>query len=494
MPYIICATRATTHIQGIPERTTGPATDNSATTGVVGYYANSACSALTRSAHRMNILTANADLTAALEDARASCEATGRKLCKNCERAALRAIEDAKNAAPAAPAAPTYATALAALPAGTDVQLYTSSGETITGTIAGTGTDGAMVAAFITGRRRQVAYDTVESFEFFDHDAADGDGAWVDPIADAEPTEHERQRAYELAYREAKYTADRAAAVTDDAADAAAEAAYERYRDAADAIDRCLIFGCENTTDPYRAYCPEHDLRDDIEDDDTACGERTTVDGIGYPCIKRGEHVEHNTRLGAAWWTATVHGDGEGTPLPAYDDARKAYMVAADRFEETGAAADRLAADDAWGTFLAAAAAAGKCTVFTCYADAEPGETTCVRHGAEAAAAAALAAREDADRAAMASDALAAADAEAPSFAPIASNPNCSCTFGQCEDCAREYRAKLDAIAQRHRPINARIGGGDFIVCAACSKLVKLVAPDHPGVTYPCEDAKLLKS
>lgn len=33
------------------------------------------------------------------------------------------------------------------------------------------------------------------------------------------------------------------------------------------------------------------------------CFERTTVDGIGYGCVKLGEHVEHNTALGAAWWT-----------------------------------------------------------------------------------------------------------------------------------------------------------------------------------------------
>lgn len=35
------------------------------------------------------------------------------------------------------------------------------------------------------------------------------------------------------------------------------------------------------------------------------CFERTTVDGIGYGCVKLGEHVEHNTALGAAWWTST---------------------------------------------------------------------------------------------------------------------------------------------------------------------------------------------
>lgn len=34
------------------------------------------------------------------------------------------------------------------------------------------------------------------------------------------------------------------------------------------------------------------------------CEERTTVEGIGYPCVKLGEHVEHETALGAVWWAA----------------------------------------------------------------------------------------------------------------------------------------------------------------------------------------------
>lgn len=415
MPYIICATRSTTHIQGIPERTTGPATDNSATTGVVGYYATSACAAISRSGHTMRILTANADLASALEDARDACKFTGRKLCKNCERAALRAIEDAKQAEPAAPATPTtYAEALAALPAGTDVQLYTSSGQTITGTLAGTGTDGAMVAGFVTGRRRQVSYAAMKSFQFFDHDADDGAGAWVDPITDAAAaawwaTMDERERA--------------------DLADNASEA---------------------NQSEP-------------------ACAERITVDGIGYPCTVTGDHAQHATALGNRWVKHGTEYRARAVPGSvddvtrgyAYTDARNAYRRAADRFEETGDAADQLAADDAWGTFLAAADAAGKCRVFTCYADTEPGETTCRRHGTEAAA----------------------AEAEAPS---------CSCSNGLCEDCASEYRGKLDALADRHRAVQVNVGGLDFTVCAACSTLVKLVAPDHPGVAYPCDDAKMM--
>jgi hypothetical protein len=423
MAYSIRYTRATNHIQGIPERTTGPATDNSATTGVVGYYATSACAALTRSGHRMGFAASRDDLAAILDQARTT---GGRNLCKRCERAALRALADAASAAPTAPATPTYATALAALPTGTDVQIYTAMGHTVTGKIAGTGTDGAMIADDITGNRRQVPYDTVASFEHFDHDTE----TWADPIADAEPTPADRERTYELAYRTARDTADHAARITDDAADSAAEAAYERYRGAADTIDRCLIFGCEATTDPHRAYCHEHDTTDDA--DDTACGERTTVDGIGYPCINRGEHVEHNTRLGAAWRVPAVDVLTLGA---AYTDARQAYMRAADRLEETGAESDQLAADDAWGTFIAAADAAGMCRAFTCYAEAEPGATECQHHRCQ---------HDAADSAAMAADALAGGTA----------NPECSCSNGLCEDCAREYRAQLPAD---HHTVTARL-------------------------------------
>lgn len=39
------------------------------------------------------------------------------------------------------------------------------------------------------------------------------------------------------------------------------------------------------------------------------CFERTTVDGIGYGCVKLGDHVEHSTALGAAWWVAAEQAD-----------------------------------------------------------------------------------------------------------------------------------------------------------------------------------------
>lgn len=75
---------------------------------------------------------------------------------------------------------------------------------------------------------------------------------------------------------------DAGAAAADAAEPQFAEAAYrEAYAEAEAAAERRAY---------YSAAAP--------------CPERTTVDGIGYGCVKLGEHVEHNTALGAAWWTA----------------------------------------------------------------------------------------------------------------------------------------------------------------------------------------------
>lgn len=78
------------------------------------------------------------------------------------------------------------------------------------------------------------------------------------------------------------------------------------------------------------------------------CPHRTTVDGIGYPCINLGEHVEHNTALGAAWWTVetpteeynVIHPDDAGAAAaeaaePQHAEAayREAEALVADKME-----------------------------------------------------------------------------------------------------------------------------------------------------------------
>jgi hypothetical protein len=95
MPYTIRYNARTAHLDGIPERTTGPATDNSATTGVVSYYAQSACAALTRSGTRMSVYGDPIDSIAlAIDTFHDVAKWKGVKLCSNCERAATKAITD----------------------------------------------------------------------------------------------------------------------------------------------------------------------------------------------------------------------------------------------------------------------------------------------------------------------------------------------------------------------------------------------------------------
>lgn len=237
MPYTIRYNARTAHLEGIAERTTGPATDNSATTGVVAYYAQSACAALTRSGSRMAVSGTMESLADGLTVLRDFAEARGLKVCANCERAAVAALE-------------------------TDYDV-----------------------AELKAREAARQLDAAENFE-------------DEPrIAIAE--EH-------------------------------AERLADEYADLAAVIGRCRIFGCEAPAHESSAWCEEHTDQDDTEDtasaieaettarheadnaarmiaavehDDTECPERTTVDGIDSPCVNVGEHVEHNTERGAAWWT-----------------------------------------------------------------------------------------------------------------------------------------------------------------------------------------------
>lgn len=80
--------RQTNHIAGIGCKTQGPATDRSAETGVVAYYAENACGVLTRG--RLAQGASFESLQDALDAARIT---GGRKVCKRCEKAALAQIE-----------------------------------------------------------------------------------------------------------------------------------------------------------------------------------------------------------------------------------------------------------------------------------------------------------------------------------------------------------------------------------------------------------------
>lgn len=90
MNYIIKYNRATNHIGGLDCATQGGGNDMG---DHISYYAESACGSLSRSGHRM----ATGKGFENVEDALAAARITGgRKLCKNCEKAALAAIGSEK--------------------------------------------------------------------------------------------------------------------------------------------------------------------------------------------------------------------------------------------------------------------------------------------------------------------------------------------------------------------------------------------------------------
>lgn len=95
MELTIRYNRSSVHIQGIPEATTAPVADTSSKTGVVSYYAQSACGGLTRSGHRMAVSDTYDNAADALKGAEMKAKSLGLKLCKNCEKAAKWAIASA---------------------------------------------------------------------------------------------------------------------------------------------------------------------------------------------------------------------------------------------------------------------------------------------------------------------------------------------------------------------------------------------------------------
>lgn len=97
--YSIRYNRATNHIAGIACKTTSNQTDEDVNrTGVVAYYAENACGVLTRG--RLAQGKSYESLEEALEAARTT---GGRKVCKNCEKAALAALEAIAEAAAQTP-------------------------------------------------------------------------------------------------------------------------------------------------------------------------------------------------------------------------------------------------------------------------------------------------------------------------------------------------------------------------------------------------------
>jgi len=386
MTYRIRYTRSTNHIEGIPERSTGPAADNSQTTGVVGYYATSACPALSRTGHTMGVTGDETDsLAAVLEDART---AGSRTLCKNCEKAAARAMADAytvaqnhaRHAADLLEASENFEDepriAVAEERAERFYEAYRDAADAV-GRCLVFGCDSPCA----DGRSYCPEHDDTSDI---DPEPAPAPAPVEEP-ASAPATYAAELAALPVGAQVQLYTTNgvvRSGAIAGTGSEGVMLTSMDRRRQVAYSAVESFEYFVEDTELGGRWFDP-------ITDADAPklrryeCPERTVVDGIGYPCVNDGEHVEHNTALGAAWWTPErpVTGTVEDAVLGfAYADARKAYMRASERLEETGEDADRLAADDAWGAFIAAADRAGKCRAFTCYEDAEPGATECARH------------------------------------------------------------------------------------------------------------------
>lgn len=92
--YTIKYNRSSIHIDGLEIRTTSSGEEKG---GVVTYYAENACGALTSSGTRMATAGTSHDVADALKKARGKANALGNKLCKKCEAAALSMIADQAN-------------------------------------------------------------------------------------------------------------------------------------------------------------------------------------------------------------------------------------------------------------------------------------------------------------------------------------------------------------------------------------------------------------
>lgn len=393
MPYTIRYNARTAHLEGLTERTTGPATDNSATSGVVSYYAQSACAALTRSGHCMAAYGDPIDSIAlALDTFRDVAKWKGLKLCANCERAATTALNRAYNAAHrnARDAAADLDRANSSDSESWQADAEQRSERTY---------DTYVELAAAVGRCLIFGCDGEAEYRSYcpEHDNTD----------DIEDTDHERE----------------AIAALDALNKLAAEAA-ERVDPAVAAAGRASTIGKPHVPDPSKW---------------NGCEARIYHNGVGSPCGRPRGHelgtepgTAHRTTTGIEWMPgrtrpsycpyarttagcddcsehgalvdrimesgkARTYAEAEAlavameeepeafTPLAAdpvtvYNNARARYRTLADRHEEHGGESNRAAAAAAWDAFVSAARAAGKCTDFTCYADAEPGADRCQRH------------------------------------------------------------------------------------------------------------------
>lgn len=303
--FVIRYNARTSHIQGVAIRTkvTGNGEDNGS--GVVGYYAQSACPSLTKGASRMAVGKTFTDLGEALGNARISASVNGRKLCKHCEKAAERALDAAETEAPA-PAPVDAARDFTKITPGTDVQVYLTDGSTLAGVFQGVGTTGITVVPNLGGpnhgKRITRSLDRIESFEYYVHDLeGDDEGGW---LFSKEGAPADLITKTEAAWDEAEAAFQAAAAQSDlaaiQAADEAVRATWTAYRDACKAAGQCIERGCTEVTAPGSNRCGGHGLVVPTDTESPATTSR--VDGLRVR-PRNGGNIHDGFRTSSGTWT-----------------------------------------------------------------------------------------------------------------------------------------------------------------------------------------------
>lgn len=378
MSFTIRWNARTAHLQGVVNRTvyTGNGEDNGS--GVVPYYAESACAALTRSGFRMGTAHTLDTLAEALSELRDFAEANGLKVCANCERAAAAALMDDYNDAQwhAIQAAERLDIATNT----TNEQLIADAEDN-----AERMNDRYADAAEAVGRCR------IFKCEAPTHEAS----AWCEEHTDRDDTEDtataelpDPDGSNTLPVPDGPWFADPAVAAADNAPYTGCEAriyhngvgspcgrprGHEGVGGTAHRTTTRIEWMPGQTRPSYCPYvrtskgcddCKEHaELVDRI----LACGKARTYTEAEALAVAMEEEPEAFAPLTA-------------DPEAAYNARRALYRTASDLYEEHGGEDNRAAAAAAWDAFVTAARLAGKCIAFTCYADAEPGADHCQRH------------------------------------------------------------------------------------------------------------------
>lgn len=333
MPYTIRYNARTVHLEGIAERTTG----------AVSYYAQSACAALTRSGSEMSVGESFDTAREALSTAQASADAMGRKVCKNCEKAAKWAI--------------TYEF-------DPESEEFKAEKKRLNDELIARSKAASAIEAETAARHE--SDNAARQLAAVEH---------IDPAVAAAGRASTFGKPYTAADN-APYTGCEARIYHNGVGSPCGRPRGHELDTEPGTAHRTTT-GIEWMPGQTRpSYCPYartskgcDDCKEHAElvDRILACGNARTYTEAEALAVAMEEEPE-------AFAPLTVD------PEAAYAARRAIYRTASDLYEEHGGEANRDATAAAWNAFVTAARAAGKCIAFTCYADAEPGADHCQRH------------------------------------------------------------------------------------------------------------------